>query len=569
MQVTGSAGAHSFGVSKTRENRNRPFGHQRPDGGYADEQLFTTADGHVNVMLTGFETIEPEQQPQQSISLYNHPVASRPNPLAAEGRERNARMGLENFRLGAANVTVSGQYFEFATPETEHLTGFAFTDGRLAEENQVARVETQIGLMNDRLRYQGGMARSKYYGPGLPTYDDGGNFADSVTSSARVDGAAESSLAKGNEWWHRIDADLFVAADVTLSTYGELSQVDPLFYTVEFDHAGERPVGRQQEVGVDIDVGSLSTSLWRRELESVDMNDQEYGARFDGGLAAVQVMQSRVVNLASPFGLEDDLTFWGDIGFDDDWAYLGSTGPRWDSREETVEGEIELRTGEVFSLGQIGGGADSIGVLLPYSVTLRGSRTRIAYPDEYDGTTDPEDVRKGFELELFWQSDISSTIITYAQFRTDSRQLWMESADFVERTIDISQDFYFDKWELSAYLSLGRSNGLEIDNRSVDLMISSGASFSYQPDAWPKLTLNLDLDRYDSQYLDYGESFRNDGWAAGLELDFSSFLATSDRSGSGLLKLGYRTEGTHDRDTYLGSDTHTRHGFYILGGYSF
>jgi hypothetical protein len=207
--------------------------------------------------------------------------------------------------------------------------------------------------------------------------------------------------------------------------------------------------------------------------------------------------------------------------------------------------------------------------LLPDTATLRGSRVRIAYPGEEGRGEGPEDIAKTLGIDFFWDWDVGDMTVSLTQTRSDSRQLWMESADTIYRTIAFDQNFYLDNWDFSLFLSADRTAYEEEENRFRDVSFNGYLSSSYNPALLPKVAVELGVDRFDSQYIDYGESFRYDSWNVGIIADFTKYLPVVDENRQPSLKFGYRTEGSRDRDTYLGSETIIGHGAHIRGNIPF
>lgn len=533
----------------------------------------------VTLTLDGFDEPDSRRYEPGRYALSDTRIPAFRNNIAAKSQERRARLRMNILDTDMARINLAGEYFDRIVPRTQDMTTLSLADGSIYEDNEVGRLEVHLGFLNDRLRYQGRASRSRYVGVGGFWFDPGQDF-----TVLGDEAGAFYTASEGAEWWQRIDADLIAGDRLSLSAHAEIGAGDPGFHTSEFERFGADYTGRHTLVGVQAGFDRYRTHLWQRQHESDYSSEDEIGMRIDFGVGAVDASRTRRVTLPSDLGQAGGLLGFGGLsgeqsfealgselfGTEDDWFFVAPPAPAWHEREATVAGAFELRPQQIFGIDPYGY-QFGIGMLVPTTVTLRGQRTRTAFPDDRSEPSGPEDVEKTFGVDISWETATSSTSIGLARALTDSRQLFLESADETEHMVDFTQDFYTDRWSLTAYLSYAHARNRESDNRSKSLVLSGGPDFTLYAVGLPEITFSVGIDRGDYQFIDLGDSFRSDSWNTGIEIDFSNFLAGFDaQSGTRpSFIFGYRAEGTRDRDTYDSPETKIDHGVYVLGNFRF
>ncbi len=238
----------------------------------------------------------------------------------------------------------------------------------------------------------------------------------------------------------------------------------------------------------------------------------------------------------------------------------------WSSRTRRWKAAVTLGLDETRMAGD-GGGDFSLEGLLPSSITFTGERGKVALAHAPDG---PEDLETTFGVNLTWDwGGVADTSLGFYQTNYDSREIGAESADDVDRSLDISQGFYGDNWDVSAYLSLNDYRYLETGFASRDRMYSGGISFSLLPENLPDLSVFLDVDGFDSIYFDDDYSSGDQSWSLDAVLDFSKFLPLADADRKPYLKLTYDMEGAASEDSEAGTSADWGFAVLLSGGFRF
>ena len=132
------------------------------------------------------------------------------------------------------------------------------------------------------------------------------------------------------------------------------------------------------------------------------------------------------------------------------------------------------------------------------------------------------DLEQGFGFGLEWYGESSATSIDVWRDFTDSRAAGLESADDEYWTLDVSQEFYGQAWDVSLYLSFSQDAYMETGASSLERDVSGGVSYSYYADEMPDFSVSFDLGGYQWSEADYASA--DASMELGAALDFSKFL---------------------------------------------
>ncbi len=97
-----------------------------------------------------------------------------------------------------------------------------------------------------------------------------------------------------------------------------------------------------------------------------------------------------------------------------------------------------------------------------------------------------------------------------------------QQADF---GIDIIQEIFFDKWDLSLYLNMSDARRtLRLSPESIEREFSAGVSFSRDFEEFPDITIEFDAYDFSGQYLRDEYDFRNHDLSLKFEADISDAI---------------------------------------------
>lgn len=467
-------------------------------------------------------------------------LVAAPDFAENEYWRREVELDVDVLRSRDFSLGFTGGFFDARTP-TSGGRGLNIGEPPGWQEKMVQDLGLDLGLFGDRLHYATGLSWSRDEGSSDSVFDTTASLAD--------DDDEETGAGEGSARWHRLDAVIYEGGAFDLSAYGYQSLIDPsygsrqhlgdLFAMAE----GEKPkAGQSWGLGGKIGLGFAEVSLSHSVISASDKETRAVGGALDFGIVSFELSQA--------------------IKTDFDEADSGA----WSSRTRSWEAAVTVDLDEYRMAGD-GGGDFALESLLPSSITFTGERGKVTLAHAPD---DPKDLETTFGVDLYWEwGGMADTSLGFYQTNYDSREIGAESADDVDRLLDISQGFYGNNWDVSAYLSLNDYRYLETGSASRDWMYSGGISFSIAPEDLPGLSLSLDVDGFDSIYFDDDYSSNDRSWGLDAVLDFSKFLPVADADRKPYLKLTYQMEGTATEDSEAGASTDWGFALLLLGGIRF
>lgn len=445
-------------------------------------------------------------------------VITPPHFTGDEYWRRSFGLAIDVLPSGPLTLNLHGGSFDARTPQTTAFGSLPISEISGWTEHEAKDVGVKLGLFGDRLRYAAGYSWSDY------AAESEASFVDvSVTMAESGDEAAIAAPGdgRGRAKWHRVDAAILEGGAFDLSAYGLYSLVDPSYRAVE----------------------SSAAEPSEESFAPAPGETREVGGAIDFVLVRVSLSQGILANTVE--GIEGDST----------------------TRTYTTGADIELTLDQYHYFAEEGDG-DGPWRLLPTSIRLSGSRSQFESPGAGD---DPDDLETSLGFGLSWEWGNADTSIDVWQSFYDSRAIGFETADSEDLSVEVSQSFYGERWDLSAYLSINRYAYMEVESPSLDTSFGGGADFSLRPERLPDISVSLYVDRYDSSYSDYDYvySSRSQSLSFDLGLDFSKYLPVVQSNYEPYLRLNYHGERTRDRDSDLGESTDQVHGGTVSMGLQF
>ncbi len=185
------------------------------------------------------------------------------------------------------------------------------------------------------------------------------------------------------------------------------------------------------------------------------------------------------------------------------------------------------------------------------------------YEEDLGLANDRPDVETSMGVGFYWDWGDAGTDISFLSTVLESGN---DDSVTDALSIDVSQDFFGDGWDLSGYMSFYQT---EESNSWADSSVSSGLDFTYFTDDMPDVSLSVGYDAYRGSALDYDYEMNEQYWMLGLSLDFGKFMPILIRGDNPRLKINYDAAGTSSYDTDLGASGEWRHAFMISGGFKF
>jgi hypothetical protein len=437
--------------------------------------------------------------------------------------ERETKVEVDVLRTPGASLSFAGSYSDERTPDTggRSLLNMGGVTGWSESSSQ--DLGARLGLFGDRLTYAGGLGFSRRDGASL-LEEDG-------------DDEEQSNAQSGAGQWHRFDAKVLDGDDIGLSFYGLYGLSDEGFSAGEAaSEAGLDDTGETREMGGSFEFSSVGLTVKHKVNAGLDGKNEELSGTLDFNLGLADLSLSR--NLQTSYDGE-------------------SSG--WSSRSLSHGADLTFDLEEYRGFGEDG---FEVASLVPSSVTLGASVGEVE-----SGSGGASDLEQGFGLGLEWYGEASSTSIDVWRDFTDSRAADYESADNEYWTLDMSQEFYGQAWDLSFNLSFSRDAYLETDASSLTTDVYGGVSFSYYADGLPDLSVAFDLGGYQWSEEDYAGSDTTMEFATSL--DFSKFLPATGGDFEPYLKLNYYAQQVTTEDSDTGSTAEWGHAAMVKGGFQF
>lgn len=395
--------------------------------------------------------------------------------------QREAGLSFTTTGLEGVSFAMSGGFYDARRPAAVRNPRLQLGFPTRWSEHSAADFLLNLGLFDDRLRYEGGYARSRYRGSF--DYQD----IDRRPDRWRL----PPSGGRGSAQLHRLEADLLSGEEVDLSVFGHYESASLAFRAAPRSGAKLRFRGGEvREFGASLSADQVRMSLTHLERRARGRAQEKLEAEIGYGATTI--------------------TLFHDI-------FSRGNGRVWRTREDSFGGAL------AFDVDTLRGGDDDTGLkfLFPSSVRLGTQRGLVRYvrsPDE------PPDVKKAASATLSWAQDGGFTNVSFYRSITESPEESSAGADETDFGVDLSQSFYGDNWDFTWYASVGGFDSNAFGGLSRDRWIFGGVSLGYDPEHLPTMSMAVDFDRFQGDYPDFGERFSEQSVSLDLGLDFSKYL---------------------------------------------
>ncbi len=348
-------------------------------------------------------------------------------------------------------------------------------------EHQSEEFGLSIGLLDERIRYEGGFARSNY--EGKLDYQAPQRRPDRWTLPLRG--------GSGEAYSHRLEADLFTSGSTRLMVYGGTQSASPRFRRgVRADGLRRYSTGKIDELGMRFNAGRSSVDMIYSERNARDRDQRRLEGELSYGSIAVGVF-------SETFQLSRGVT---QLMTED--AYGGSL------------------TYDLSTLTASAGGS-AAALLLPASVSVGLRRGEIRYPGPSEAQPDIAD---SFNVGVSWIQPNGGTDLSFYRGRTEAPANSQLGADVREFGFDLTQTVQVGAWAATSYVSVGEYKTDYLGDLTSDQWAVGGVSLGYSRRDFPDLSFGIDADGYRGAYPAYGARFREATASFDVGVDFSKFF---------------------------------------------
>jgi hypothetical protein len=220
------------------------------------------------------------------------------------------------------------------------------------------------------------------------------------------------------------------------------------------------------------------------------------------------------------FGSVSVSTSYTNTGGYNYWSLAGLGTPTETLRDQTIALDIadfRKRSGEMLP---------SIAwALAPSSVYLSSFVKETSYQAMAGG---PPDRTTGISAGAFWTWNSGNASVNYWNYHLDSGRIGAASYDSAGNGFDATVSTYSSKIGLGAGFSYRQTDNLALLSKAVERGYDAYLSTAYKPRYLPDVVVDGGLGRYEYNSLVFGIDSEATYWSAGLGLDFSKFLSSSE-----------------------------------------
>lgn len=447
------------------------------------------------------------------VSTFGSDIVGFQRGFGQTGRSNRtvADLGLEVVRGENLGVTVTGTFLDAERPASANFGIGEVVEG---ERNRVAGGGIAIDLFGGRIRTSSEVAYSRYENP-----------AELDPFLSGLPGFVDVGETEGRAHTHRLDVIVWEGESVNVTAYGLYSLTDPLYRSIQ----SFAPADRETiEFGGTVGWGPAQLGITRT------------------------VFENNVDKAPTLLTTETATTL----------ANLGLFLEEYRVPAEDAEHVWPRR-------------------LIPSSVNISYSDTRIE--DENAGALldnpavfftpfdIPHQVTKVAGLALSWNWEAASTNLALNTYRLDNRPPADTTADTIDDSIDLSQSFFGDIWDLSAHVTASRTRFKQSTSTAKRYVVAPGVNLSLRAEGWPDLAGYADLSWDTTEFDVDGSDSHARTRRVGASLDFSKYLPGPDLESLGraqpFLVVSWQFQDTKFNDPFFGEQSQISHTAMLTAGF--
>ena len=215
--------------------------------------------------------------------------------------------------------------------------------------------------------------------------------------------------------------------------------------------------------------------------------------------------------------------------------------------------------------------------LLPSLVFFNVSQSRIKalnadtviFNSSINGSEIPNQVTTTLGLGFSWNWDNASTSINLSRSQLDTRQAGRNTADTDDKSIDLSQSFYGDIWDVSGRFAMIGTRNKDAATESNDTRFETGFSFSIRPEDLPDFYVSFDLSFLETQFDVLGTTSLTNSWRLHSTLDFTKYIPDIIGDYQPYAKLNYQIGDSDTRDPIFGKTSQYDYSVTLAVGVQF